>query len=229
MTRHLSSAHKVWCLVRKDFRRESRAPLTWPAGLLFGLVMVLTLDFQMDLPEPVTHRVAGGLLWLSVFFAGTVGVQRSFDGEQEHDCWTALRMYPVSPSLVFMAKMLFNLMMLCCVTGLLIPSFVVLGDVPLLARPGPTMLVALLADLGLAAIGTLVGGLTIGLQRRGNLIALLLLPLVLPVVLAAGEGTRLAIVGDLGDSYWRWVQLLAAFDVAFFTLGVLLFEFVMED
>ena len=55
------------------------------------------------------------------------------------------------------------------------------------------LLVAMLANLGLAAIGTLIGGLVNGVRRRrANLIVLLLLPLVVPVLLGAGEATRLA-------------------------------------
>jgi len=91
------------------------------------------------------------------------------------------------------------------------------------------LLVSLLANLGLAAIGTLIGALVNGMGRRGNLIALILLPLVLPVLLGAGEATRLVIADDLGQEFWRWLQLLAAFPIIFVTAAVLIFEFVMED
>jgi heme exporter protein B len=86
-----------------------------------------------------------------------------------------------------------------------------------------------LASIGLAAIGTLVGATTNWVCKRGNLVALLLLPLVWPVVLAAGEATCLAMSGDYTEPFFRWLKLLAAFDVTFATLGVLLFDFIMED
>jgi heme exporter protein B len=122
-----------------------------------------------------------------------------------------------------------NFTTLSGVAAVLVPLLVVLADAPLLDRPAMMLLVALLANLGIAAIGTLIGGLVNGVRRRGNLIVLLLLPLILPVLLGAGEATRLLIAGDLGDAFWRWVQLLAAFAVMFFTVAVLAFEYVIED
>jgi ABC-type transport system involved in cytochrome c biogenesis permease component len=61
------------------------------------------------------------------------------------------------------------------------------------------------------------------------LLALVLLPLVLPVLLGAGEATRLVIAGDLGSQFGRWLQLLAAFAVMFCTVGALVFEFILEE
>jgi heme exporter protein B len=197
--------------------------------LLLGFLLALTLELQMDLPAAAKQRTAGGLLWLAMFMAGTLSLDRSFGDEQEDGCWDALRMYPVAPAAVFTAKMLFNFAMLVGVAGVLIPLFVVLVDAPLLVRPGATLAIVLLANLGLAAIGTLIGALTSGVRRRGNLIALVLLPLVLPVVVGAGEATRLVIAGDLGESFWRWLQLLAAFALMFFTVGLMVFDFVLEE
>jgi heme exporter protein B len=189
----------------------------------------MTLELQADLPVEAKHRIVGGLLWLAVFFAGALGLERSFADENDNGCWDALRMYPISPAMIYTAKFGFNFLTLMGVTAVLVPLVTALANVPLLGRPATMLLVALLANLGLAAIGTLTSALVHGVRRRGNLIVLLLLPLVLPIMLGAGEATRLMITGDLGEPFWRWVQLLAAFAVMFFTAAVLVFEFIMED
>jgi heme exporter protein B len=229
MTSCISFAQQVWCLVRKDLRRECRAPWMWSTVLQFGFVLVLTLEMQMDLPAAMKVRVAGGLLWLTVFFAGAFALERAFAVEHEEGCWDALRLYPVSPAVVFFAKTLFNWTTLCVVTAVLVTLFAVFSGAPLLERPGPMLFVALVANMGLAAVGTLVGALTSATRRGGNFVAVLLLPLVLPVVLGAGDATRLILAGDLGSDFWRWVQLLAAFAAMFLTVGALAFEFVMEE
>jgi heme exporter protein B len=87
----------------------------------------------------------------------------------------------------------------------------------------------LLANLGLAAIGTLIGAIVNRIRTRGNLIALLLLPLVLPVLLGAGEATRLSMENDIGEEFGRWLQLLAAFATVVVTTSLLVFDFVLED
>jgi heme exporter protein B len=228
MTQAIRFTSNLFWLVHKDLLREYRARMVWPAMLLMGFVIVLTLELQLDLPPALKQRVAGGMLWLAMFFAGTLTLERSFTNERDEGCWDALRMYPLSPATIYLAKVLFNLITLSCVACVLIPVFVVLTDAPLLARPGPTLLVTLLANLGFAAVGTLISALTNALRQRGNLLVLLLLPLVLPVVLGASDATRLVIAADVGFEFWRWMQLLAAFAVTFITVGVLVFDFVME-
>jgi heme exporter protein B len=199
-----------------------------PAVLLLGVVLMLMLNLQTDLPEPFALRTAVGFIWLTVFIAGTMGLDRSFAAEHEEGCWDALRMYPVSPGVVFTAKTLLNWLVYCAAAGTSIMLCAVLSDTVLLIRPA-ILLVAVLASLAFAAIGTLVAAVTNTLKRRSNWIALLLLPLVIPVVLGAGEATWLVIEGRLDSMFWNWLQLLAAFAAIFLITGAFVFEFLMED
>jgi heme exporter protein CcmB len=203
--------------------------MTWPAVVLLGFMLMLTLELQSDFPTEIKHQFAGSLLWLAVFFAGAIGLEQSFADEHEDGCWDALRMYPVSPATIYLAKLVFNFGALMCVAAVLIPLLAALGGAPLLERPLVMLMVTLLANLGLAAIGTLTGAVVHGVRRRGNLLVLILLPMTLPVLLGAGEATRLMIAGNLGAEFWRWVQLLAAFAVLFVTASVMIFDFVMEE
>jgi heme exporter protein B len=174
-------------------------------------------------------RVGGGLLWLAIFFAGTLACDRSFTGERDAGCWQALALYPIAPSVLFLAKMAVNLAALVILELVLVPAFIVLSDVPFASRPGPLLLIAALGNIGFAAVGTLVGGLTSGLRHRGGLLTLLLLPLVVPVVFGAAETTRLLLAGQIDSLWWQWIQLLAVFAAVFTVAGAMLFEFVVED
>lgn len=218
-----------WWLVHKDLVREWRAQHAWPGMVLLGLVIVFLLATQIDVPLDEKSRVGGGLLWIAIFFAGTLACERSFAGERDAGCWQALTLYPVAPSVLFLAKMAVNLAALVILELVLVPAFVVLSDMPFNARLGPLLSIAALGNVGFAAVGTLVSGLTSGLRQRGGLLTLLLLPLVVPVVLAAAAATRLALMEPLDALAWRWIQLLAVFAVVFTVLGALLFEFVMEE
>lgn len=219
----------LWWLIHKDLTREFRAQQVWPSTVLLGLVLVFLLATQLDLPVEEKTRVAGGLLWLTIFFAGSLACERSFTTEREHGCWQVLALYPVAPSVLFLAKMAVNLATLAILELILVPLFIVLTDVPLGARPGPILLVALLGNAGFAAAGTLVSGLTAGLRHRGSLLALLLLPLVTPVVLGSAEATRLLLSDQISSQWWLWIQLLAVFAIVFTVVGALLFEFIMEE
>ena len=68
-----------------------------------------------------------------------------------------------------------------------------------------------------------------GLRQGTNLLPLLVLPLVIPVVLAAAEATRLTVAGDFSAPWQNWIQLLAAFAAIFTAAGAVLFDFAIED
>ncbi len=218
-----------WSLVVKDLVGELRARRTWPAMLLLGLLLVLLVEMQIDLPGEQKYGVICGLLWLDVFFAGTLALERSFAGEREEGCWRILLLYPISPTVVFLAKMAVNLVALVLLDVVLIPAFVIFSNVPLLERPLPLGLVVLLGNLGFVSVGVLVSALTTHISQKGGLLALVLLPLMTPVLLGAAETTRLTVIGDLNEQWWNWVQLLAAFSVLFTTLGILVFHFAIEE
>lgn len=218
-----------WWLIRKDLARELRAQHMWPGMLLLGLGVVFLLATQVDLPAEPRGRVAGGLLWVAIFFAGTLALERSLAGERDAGCWEVLRLCPVAPGVVYLAKLAVNLVSLVILEAVVVPVFIVLTDLPLLERPGPMALVLVLGNVGFAAVGTLVSGLTAGLRHRGGLLALLMLPLVAPVVLGAAEATRLVLAGQIDVWWWRWIQLLAVFALVFTVVGMLAFEFVMEE
>ncbi len=149
--------------------------------------------------------------------------------ERDAGCWQTLCLYPASPSAVFLAKMAVNTISIVLLECVLIPAFVVLTDVPLYSHPLLMLLVVVLGTLCFASIGTLLSAITAGVRARGGLLALLLLPILTPVLLASAEATRLTLIDDVDPTLWQWVKLLAVFAGVFTTAGTVLFEFVMEE
>ena len=220
---------KLYWMVSKDLLSECRSLRVWPAMLLLGVVVALMFAMQADLPPERLRQIVGGLLWLTIFFAGTLALDRSFAAEREDGCWEGLLCYPVSPTCVYLAKLTVNVVALAALECVLIPLFAILTDVPLLAHPGPIITVAVLGNLGLAAVGTLLSAVANTGRQSSYLLPLLVLPTVIPLVLGAAEATRLAVEHDFGPDWWRWVQLLAGFAIVFITAGIVLFEFAVEE
>ncbi len=218
-----------WWIVHKDLVSEFRARRVWPAMLLLGMVVALVFSLQVELLPEHKQQLVGGLLWLAVFFAGALVFDRSFAAERDEGCWDGMRLLPVSSGTVFLAKLTVNILALAALEGLLIPLFFLLSDLPLASRAWPLALIAVFASPGLAAVGTLVSGLATGGGRGGHLLVLVVLPLAIPVLLAAAECTRLAVENRIDEAWWRWLQLQGAFSVVFVTAGALLFEYAIED
>jgi heme exporter protein B len=197
--------------------------------LLLGLVLVILLEMQTDLGVQEKQRVVSGMLWLDVFFAGNLIVDRAVAAEREEGCWRSLLLYPVSPATIFFAKVTVTVLALLLLECVLVPAFILFSNVPLLAHPWWFVTVALLANLGYASVGVVISALTAQHSQRSSLLPLLLLPLMTPVILAAAAATGFLIDAELNGQWWRWLQLLGCFAVAFTTLGALMFEFVVED
>ncbi len=222
-------AAKIWWIVHKDLISEFRARRVWPAMLLLGIVVALILCMEMQAVPGEQQRLVSGFLWLATVFAGTLALDRSFVSEREEGCWESLRTYPLPPSTVYFGKLIANVLSLAALQLFLVPLFVVLSGVPLLAHPPAMLSILLLGNLGVAALGTLLGALAAGIRHGASLTALLVLPAAIPIVLAATEATRLTAADDFGDSWWRWTQLLAVAAVVFVTAGWVLFDVVIEE
>lgn len=219
----------LWWIFHKDLITELRARRVWPAMLVTGILVAFVFSMQMDLLPHQKQRIVGGLLWLAILFAGMTAIDRSFASELADGCWDNLQLYPVSPTIVYLAKLLANMVALGVLQCLLIPLFGLLADLPLRERAWQILLVAVLGNLGLVSVGTLLSALATAIGRSGNLLTLMVLPLVIPVVLAAAEATYLLTQGPIGAAWWRWINLLGVFAVIFITAGAVLLEFAIED
>jgi heme exporter protein B len=222
-------AAQICWMIRKDLLSEWRSRRAWPAMILLGIVVAVVFSLQIELPAEQKRQIAASLLWIAIFLAATLSLDRSFALEHEDGCWRALLLYPVSPASVYLAKLTVNVVWLAVLQAALIPLFAVLTDVPLLKLPWAMGLVALLGNIGIASIGTLLSALSARVQKGASLTALLALPMVIPVVLAASEATRIQAEGRIDGAWWDWNGLLACFAAIFIVAGVVLIDFVAEE
>src|SRR5262245_27371142 len=153
---------KLWWMIHKDLLSESRGRQFWPALALFAVIVVLLFALQMNVPPSQKDQLVSGFIWLAIFFAGVIALDRSFRMEHDDSCIEALLLYPTSGSLIYLSKLVVNLVVITGLECVLIPLFVVLSEVRLLAHPVAMAFVLLLANLGLAAIGTLLSAITAG-------------------------------------------------------------------
>jgi heme exporter protein B len=92
------------------------------------------------------------------------------------------------------------------------------------------LLVAFLADVGLAVVGALLASIAVHTRARDLLLPLLLLPLTVPVVIGAASATKglLSLPVDTSE-LGKWLAVLALYDLIFGLLAYAVFDFLMED
>ncbi|MDR7522235.1 MAG: heme exporter protein CcmB [Armatimonadota bacterium] len=212
----------IWLLVSKDLRLEWRTrEIVTTVGLL-ALLLVIVLGAARPDPEG-----APAAMWVTYAFAATLGFTRTFALERDH--LTGLRLAPIDRGAIYAAKALANWVMLAVVQAVSLPVFGALFTEAIWARVPALALPMVLGGVGLAAIGTLFGGLIVQTRLREALLPILMLPVALPLLIAATSATAAILDGEAIAAVGAQLQLLGAFDIVFITTSVVLFDVVLEE
>jgi heme exporter protein B len=219
----------VLAVIWKDIVLEARSRETLASLLVFGLVVLVVFNFALDVTPANVLELAPGLLWIAIVLSAVTGVGRTFMIERENGCMTGLLLAPIDRSAVFLAKLTVNLLLLFTFEIALLPCFVVIYSVPVSGNLGTLCAVVVAGTVGLAAAGTLFATAALGSRARELMLPLIVLPLQIPLLIAAVQATELALSGASLASLGSWGTILVAFDVLFVTMGWLAFEFLTVD
>lgn len=215
--------------MRKDLVVEWRARETLPAMVLFSLLVVLIFNFAFDPGTEAIEEAAPGILWVAIIFAATLGLNRSFVSEQEEECLQGLLLCPVDRGILYVGKMVGNLLFILVMEGLTFPIFAVFFNLDLFRLLLPLLPIFLLATIGFAALGTLFSAMSVNTKAREILLPILLFPLTVPIVLAAVKTTGTIFAGNPLLEGKAWLQMMGVFDIIFLVVAFLTFEFVVEE
>ncbi len=217
----------MWVLLWKDLRIELRTKEGLSSLLVLGLLIILVFAFALGPERVQAEELGAALLWVALLFAGMLGIQRAFLIEQERGCFSGLLLCPLERSTIFLAKMLGNLLFLALVQVALIPVAVLFLGLPAVRAFLFLPPVLFLGLLGFSALGTLFSAIAIKIRAREVMLPLLLLPLLVPLILAAVKVSSAVLAGTGWGGVW--LRILIAFDVVFVVAGWLLFEEVVQE
>ncbi len=217
----------VLALALKDLREELRGRELINAMLLYAVLAVLIFSFALELDAEARETSIAGVFWVTVVFAGMLGLNRSLAAEKDRGNLDALLLAPVDRSTLFFGKMLSNLFFMLMVAVLLMLLITVLFNVSLFAPW--LMVVILLGTVGFAAVGTLLASMTVHTRAREALLPILLLPVSLPVILSAVRASTAILSRTPQEDWIAWPQLLLVADLVLLALAYILFDFVVEE
>ncbi len=220
----------VAAIVRKDVRLELRTGEAVPAMLLFTLSTYVLFHFGLDRDE-LEGDLAAGVLWVTLLLAAVLGVARLFVTEREEGGFDAFLLAPVDRTALFVAKALVLFGYLTAVELVAVPAFMVLllGPSPFGALPELAVLL-LLANAGVAVIGTLVGALAVQSRARELIAPLLSLPLLVPLLIACARATSpLFAEGGAQALEGRWLAVLGLYDAIFGLIAYAIFDYLLDE
>jgi heme exporter protein B len=215
-------------VARKDLTVERRAKEGANALVFFAVLLLFLFYFALG-PDAERLRVAlPGLLWLAFVLAGLLGLGRAFSLERENACLDLLILAPVDKGAIYLGKVAATSLLMLAMEVAFVGAAGLFYNLDLWAAIPRLLLVAFAGTVGFAAVGTLFSAMTAQLRAREVLLPVLLLPLVVPLLIAAVRLTEAALAGEPIGATAGWWQLLIGFDIVFVTAGTLTFEFVLE-
>lgn len=227
------SLNREWRRARavawKDLTAERRTRANFNAVVFLAALMLLLFGFALGPDAGTLRAAAAGILWLTVLFSGVLAFNRSYQLELDGGALEALLLYPGDRRAIFLGKMAANLAFVLLALLLIVPLAAVLYDLPML-RPFPGLAgVFLLGTTGFVTLGTFYAAMSSRVRAREVLLPLLLFPMLVPLLLAAVQATRLILLGDPMGQAGSWIRMLVVFDLVFFVAAFFAFEHIIEE
>lgn len=181
--------------LRKDLRQFGRRLGAAVTPLLFFAVVVALFPLSTE-PSPARlAMIASSVVWVAALLAAMLAQQTLFRGDFEDGSLQVMALSPVPLWFQVLAKQMAHWI----VSGLPLVLLSPLAAYSLNLPPeGYTtlMLSLLLGTLSLSALGAIGAALTVSIGQGGLLFAVLVLPLVVPVLIMGTQATELASNGD---------------------------------
>ncbi|MCY4519499.1 MAG: heme exporter protein CcmB [Caldilineaceae bacterium] len=218
---------QVAAIVRLEIRTELRGLPILSAMASLGLLTVLVLGFVFEAAGAADGTRASGVLWAALLLAGAAGLERQFGSADARAMTGFLLSAPVSRTALFLGRLWVWSLLLAVAGVLALIGVIVLFDAALW-KPG-ILGVLFLGCIGFAALGTTVVAMMSGMRQGQGLVAVIVLPLAIPLLLA-GTGACNALTQEAsGQTYGAWILMVILFDLVAVAVGILLANLVWQD
>jgi heme exporter protein B len=205
-------------ILRKDLTIEVRRRESVPAMVLFTVTVFVLFHFGLD-RDTVEGDIATGVIWVTLLLAALLGINRLYVAERDQGGFVGMRLAPIDLTALWLAKAVALFVYLVALEIVALPAFDLLLLGPGLDGALPELLPILL-----------VAALAIETRARELIVALLLLPLLVPVILAAAQATEPLLTGGQSpDDLAQWLGFLALYDVVFVLVSVAVFDFLLDE
>ena len=219
----------MWAVSVAIARKDMTLLLTRGNGLaqaiLLGLLLIFVFSLAQGAGETLSPQGAATVFWMSSLFCQILLFNQLFALEEVNQSRIGLILLPGPVYGVWIAKTLAGLMLLIAGQLCFFPSVLVFLGQKVAGNPVHGLLGLLGCDIGICALGSLLGALSEGQTTRESLLSILLFPLITPLLLAA-ISIHTATLGGEGQDVVHWLSLVAAYDAIFCAVSCFLFSFL---
>jgi len=199
---------RAWSiLVQRDLLMAWRRSSDIFSVVMFFILAVVLFPLGVGPELDTLRKIAPGIIWVAALLAAMLSLDQLFQSDADDGSLDLLLLAPIPLETIVIAK--------CCahwmVTGLplilVAPILGILLNLPL-SGLAVMILTLVISTPTISLLGSVGAALTIGARRGGVLVALLILPLLTPILIMSANAVDLALVGL---NYTPLIALLGAF------------------
>ncbi len=240
----------AWEICKKDVRIERRTGEIVATAGVFSVVVGFLASMAFHFDRKANASTAAATIWITIFFAAVLSFGRVWQRERDESALTGLLVAPIPRASIFVGKAVatFGMIMVIEIPLVLLCLFVfqidfasgvgtenVTSEQLAAARASaglhlPAFLALLvMGTASLSFVGTLFGAMTVRTRARDLVLAIVLFPLLSPVLVCGVGGTRQAFELQPFEQYSGYLGLMAASVAITLLLGIGLFGPLVED
>jgi heme exporter protein B len=183
-------------LLVRDMRLAVRLGGGAPIGVLFFLIVVTLVPFAVGPDLGLLRRIGPAILWLGALLASLLALDRLFAADHEDGSLDLIVMSRVPLELTVAVKALAHWLTTGLPLVIAAPVLALFLDLDPLAI-GAVALTLLVGTPALTFIGVIGAALAVTVRRGGLILAVLVLPLTIPVLIFGVAAANTAIVGPV--------------------------------
>jgi heme exporter protein B len=224
-------------LLRWDVLHELRRKETLANMILFAVLVLFVAQMGIGQDPARASSVGPVIFWISILFAGTVGLSQTFAAEREGNTIGGIVTAPIDVGVFYLAKVAATWFYVMIMEILALAVYSILFNFSPWARLGMLLLTISVFTLAYIGSGVILAAMTTTLRGGGEvLLRILLFPIMIPLIwltLRVSQtifDTTIA-GGELGDpmKFRDYIAVSLAFDAVYLTSGYMLFPKVLEE
>ncbi|GEM_PF-206208 len=217
-------------LVKKDLRLEFNTGQLSGTVLLFALIGGTIFSMSFLPGQENIQALFPGIYWFTQIFAALLILNRSFLRDTENSCQEAILLAPISRETFLTARIIFNYLIFLFLAIIISPVLFILFEAFPFSAVHWFPVLVLLVNLGLVANGSLLAALATSTRFSDLLLPVLLLPVLIPLILAAVEGARLFYYPEMDlASLYFWLVFIILYDAVCLLVNFILAPYLLKD
>ncbi|QHF02731.1 heme exporter protein CcmB [Pseudomonas asturiensis] len=199
-------------LLLREARLLARRPAELANPLVFFAIVIVLFPLAVGPESQLLQSLSPGLVWVAALLAVLLSLDGLFRSDFEDGSLEQWVLSPHPLALLVLVKVLAHWLFSGLALVVLAPMLALMLGLPGHCLP-VLMLSLLLGTPVLSLLGAVGAALTVGLKRGGLLLALLILPLYIPVLILGSGALQAALQGMPASGYLLWLGSLTALAV----------------